>query len=105
MISPVKIWRRQKEKREILGKEGKVISWTKIYVAPKDFKNIAPYLVVLVELEDKKKFVGQLVDYEEKDLKFGQKVKAVLRKTRNVGSEDVIPYGIKFKPIEDEKNH
>jgi len=99
MISPVKIWRRQKEKRLILGKMGKIISWTKIYVAPKDFKNIAPYPVVLVELEDKKRFVGQLVDYDEKNLKIGQRVKAVLRKTRNVGQEEVIPYGIKFKPI------
>jgi len=99
MISPVKIWRRQKEKRLILGKVGQIISWTKIYVAPKDFKNIAPYPVVLVELEDKKRFVGQLVDYDEKNLKIGQKVKTVLRKTRNIGQEEVIPYGIKFKPI------
>jgi len=99
MISPVKIWRRQKEKRLILGKEGKVISWTKIYVAPKDFKNFAPYVVVLVELEDKKKYVGQLIDYDESNLKIGQKVKAVLRKTRNVGQEDVIPYDVKFKSI------
>jgi len=99
MISPVKIWRRQKEKRLILGKEGRIISWTKIHVAPKDFKNFAPYPVVLVELEDKKKYVGQLVDYDENNLKIGQRVKAILRKTRNVGREDVIPYGIKFKPI------
>jgi len=99
MVSPVKIWRRQKEKRLILGKSGKIISWTKIYIAPKDFKNIAPYPVILVELDDKKKFVGQLVDYNEQNLKIGQKVKAILRKTRNVGQEDVIPYGVKFKPI------
>lgn len=99
MISPVKIWRRQKEKREILGKVGKIISWTKIYTSPKDFKNVAPYPVVLVELKDKKKFVGQLVDFEENNLKIGQPVKAVLRKTRNINEEDVIPYGIKFKPI------
>jgi uncharacterized OB-fold protein len=53
----------------------------------------------LVELEDKKKYVGQLIDYDESNLKIGQKVKAVLRKTRNVGQEDVIPYGVKFKLI------
>jgi len=99
MVSPVKIWRRQKEKKLILGKVGKIISWTKIYITPKDFKNSSPYPVILVELENKKKFVGQLVDYDEQNLKFGQKVKAVLRKTRNVNSEDVISYGIKFKPI------
>jgi len=99
MISPVKIWRRQKEKRLILGKIGKIISWTKIYVAPKDFKNYSPYVVVLVELADKKRYVGQLVDYDEKNLKIGQRVISVLRKTRNVGQEEVIAYGVKFKPI------
>jgi len=99
MISPVKIWRRQKKIREILGKEGWVVSWTKIYMTGKEFKNYAPYVVVLVRLENKKKMVGQLVDFDESQLKINQKVKAVLRKTRITGSEDIIPYGIKFKPI------
>jgi len=99
MISPVKIWRRQKEKRHLLNKTGKIISWTKIYVASTDFKKLAPYPVVLVELENKQKMVGQLVDFKEKNLKIGQKVISILRKTRHSPYQNVIPYGIKFKPI------
>lgn len=100
MISPVKIWRRQKEIRKILGKKGKILSWTKIYVASADFKKIAPYPVVMVQLDDGKKAVGQLVDYKDEVLKTGMPVISILRKVRRADEEGVIPYGIKFKPLE-----
>ena len=99
MISPVKIWRRQKEIRKILGKKGKILTWTRILVAPSDFKKNAPYVVALVELENKQRLVGQLVDYEENHLKINQPVLAILRKTREGGREDLITYGVKFRPI------
>ena len=99
MISPVKIWRRQKEIRNLLGIKGVILTWTLIYVSGKDFKKYAPYPVVLVELENGKKAVGQLVDYDKKNLKMGERVISILRKVRESNSEDVIPYGLKFKPI------
>src|SRR3989344_333722 len=99
MISPVKIWRRQKEVRNLLDKEGKILTWSLIYVSGKDFKKYAPYPVVLVEFENGKKAVGQLVDYDKNNLKMGEKVISILRKVRESNSEDVIPYGLKFKPI------
>ena len=98
-ISPVKVWRNQKKTNHILGKAGRILSYTLIYVPPLGFENEAPYPVVLVELEDAAKYTAQLVDYDEKNLQIGQKVIAVLRKTRNPGLEGIIPYGIKFKPI------
>ncbi len=99
MISPVKIWRRQKEIRKSLGLKGKILAWTKIFIAGSDFKNKAPYPVVLIRLENGKRALGQLVDYEEKDLKTGGKVLVVLRRVREADEEGVIPYGIKFKPL------
>lgn len=99
MISPVKIWRRQKEIRKVLGKKGKVLVWTKIYTAGADFKKYAPYPVVLVELDNKEKVYGQLVDYEKEDLKIGKKVVSVLRKVREPSKEGVVAYGVKFKPL------
>lgn len=100
MISPVKIWRRQKIIREILGKEGRIISWTKIFISSASFKRQAPYFVILVELEDKKRVVGQLVDFDKEKLDFGLKVKAILRRVRETKEEDIIPYGVKFRLIE-----
>ncbi len=99
MISPVKVWRHQKEIAFLLGKKGKIISWTLIRVPPAGYERETPYPVVLVELEKTKRLVGQLVDWQFKDLKIGKRVKAVYRITRQPDSEGVIPYGIKFKPI------
>ncbi|MCX7881180.1 MAG: OB-fold domain-containing protein [Patescibacteria group bacterium] len=101
MLSPVKIWRRQKEIRKILGKEGIIISWTKIYVATDEFKKQAPYFIVLIELEDKKRVIGQLVDFDKEKLNFGLKVKAVLRRIKEIKEEDIIPYGVKFKLVDE----
>ena len=99
MISPIKIWRRQKEIRKILGKKGKILVWTKIYTPGSDFKKYAPYPVILVELENKEKIYGQLVDYRDQDLKTGRKVVSILRKVRDPSIDGVIAYGVKFKPL------
>lgn len=99
MISPIKIWRRQKEIRKILGRKGKIVVWTKIYTPGSDFKKYAPYPVVLVELESKEKIYGQLVDYRDSDLKTGREVVSILRKVRSSTDEGVIAYGVKFKPL------
>lgn len=98
MISPVKVWRHQKEVAHLLGKEGKIISWTLIKVPPADYEQEAPYPVVLVELQDKKRIIGQLVDWTKKDFQIGKKVKTVYRRIRKPDLEGVIPYGIKFRP-------
>jgi len=99
MISPVKIWRRQKEIRKVLGKKGRVLTWTKIYTPGTDFKKYAPYPVILVELKNKEKVYGQLVDYKDGDLRIGKEVVSVLRKVREPSIDGVIAYGIKFKPL------
>ena len=98
MISPVKIWRRQKEIRKLLGKNGKIISWTKIFTTSNEFKKYAPYYSVLIEFSDHQKAFGQLVDVKEKQVKIGLPVKAVLRKVRTVDKDEVIAYGLKFEP-------
>ncbi len=99
MISPVKIWRRQKEIKKILGQKGKIITWTKIFTPSADFKKYAPYPVIMVEFEKKEKAYGQMIDWKEKDLKIGKKVIAVLRRVREGTVDGVIVYGIKFKPL------
>lgn len=99
MISPVKIWRRQKEIRRLIGKKGRIITWTKIYTPGSDFKKYAPYPVVLVGLENNEKVYGQLVDYEKEDLKTGSHVISILRKVRASSEDGVIAYGVKFKPL------
>lgn len=100
MISPVKVWRNQKFVARMIGKTGSIISWTIIRMPPADFGYQAPYPVVLVKLDEGESIAAQMVDYSEKDLAVGQKVVTVVRRTIQSATDDVIPYGIKVKPIE-----
>ncbi len=100
MVSPVKIWRNQKDIKAFVGKEGRIVSYTVITAPPKGFKEQAPYPVVIVALDDDRRFVGQLVDWEREHLRIGQRVAVVVRRIYQTAQDAVIPYGVKFKPIQ-----
>lgn len=97
--SPVKLWRRQKNVTSLIGTKGKILQWTIIRVPGKSFTSQAPYPVVIVKMQDGEKMIGQLVDWQEKDLKSGKEVISVLRRLRTEDKEDIIHYNIKFKPL------
>ena len=99
MNSPVKIWRNQKYIARMLGREGKIVSWTVVRVPPTGFSNLAPYPVVIVGFADGKRITAQLVDWVSDDLAFGTKVKVVVRRVSEPPTEGVIPYGIKVRPL------
>ena len=99
MISPVKIWRRQKTIQSRLTKKGIIITWTKIYIAGSAFKQYAPFPVVLAKLATGECVYGQLVDYEPEDLQIGKPVISILRKVRKATDDSVIAYGVKFRPL------
>lgn len=98
--SAVRVWRKQQQDKKNLGKTGIIRSWTEVFVSPPKFDSITPYTVVLVELDSKELVYGQLVDFTVDQRLIGTKVAAVFRKIGDVGTEDVVEYGIKFKPIE-----
>lgn len=99
MISPIKIWRRQKEMRNNLGKVGVVLTWTRVYVSGEDFKKNLPYFIILVQFKNGQKAFGQLVETENNKITIGTKVVGILRKIRDGNKEDVITYGLKFKQL------
>ncbi|OGG15703.1 hypothetical protein A3D77_01600 [Candidatus Gottesmanbacteria bacterium RIFCSPHIGHO2_02_FULL_39_11] len=99
MISPVKIWRNQKKIEALLGKVGEIVSWTKVYVPPAGFISQAPYIVAVVKLKEGKNIICQYVDWGERELVIGQKVKTILRRTQESDTDGVIPYGVKVKPV------
>ena len=99
MTNPVKIWRNQKTIASLIDQKGKLISWTFVRVPPAGFENQTPYPVALVELENGKTIMAQMVDYFEKDLRFGRKVVTVVRRSIQSENDDVIPYGIKVRPV------
>ena len=97
--SPVKLWRRQENTSSLIGGKGKIINWTIIRVPAKSFVDQAPYPVIIVKMQNGKNTIGQLVDWEQKDLVVGREVISVLRRLRTEGKEDIIYYNIKFKPL------
>lgn len=99
MVSPVKIWRNQKKVANLIGKTGKIISWTLIRVPPGDFSDQAPYPVVIIALDKGRNIMCQLVDYKESDLAFGKNVITIVRRITHPDPDGVIPYGIKAKPL------
>lgn len=99
MLSPVKIWRNQKNTARLLGKTGKVLTWTVVRVPPEGFSNEAPYPVVVVELTDKTRITAQMVDCDMRHIYSGQQVITVLRRIAEPDADGVIPYGIKVKPV------
>ena len=100
MLSPVKVWRRQKIARNLLGKEGVILTWTKIFTPPPQFKHIAPYTVVIVKLNDGQNICVQLVDVTDTEYPVsGREVRVTLRNLQKSVSEDIISYTIACKLI------
>lgn len=83
----------------MIGKIGTIVSWTIIRVPPANFGYQAPYIVALVVLEAGGNITAQLVDCDVKDLRFGQRVVTIVRRTIQSDADAVIPYGIKVKPL------
>jgi uncharacterized OB-fold protein len=99
ITTPVKLWRRGKKLVNHIGLTGELLHWTIVRVPPKNFADQAPYPVGIVRLSTGEMMVGQLVDWTEKDLKSGMRVVAVMRRITHEDKENIIPYGIKFKPL------
>jgi len=98
MNNTIAAWRTIRGLPKELGKVGTIVVWTKIFVAPAGFGHQVPYVVAIVSFGKEKRTL-QLVDYEEEQLRVGQKVITVVRRIGTVGSEDVISYGLKAKPV------
>lgn len=102
---PVRIWRQHKQLHKYLNKKGRLIVWTKIYVAPSGFEHQVPYLVGIIQLNPSagsgqvERIPLQIVDCEEEDLKPNQKVITVIRRIGKPKQDEVIEYGIKVKPV------
>lgn len=98
MSSPVTIWRQHKKLNAYLNKVGRLVVWTKIFVAPQGFEHQVPYFVGIVDFGNEK-LPLQIVDCDEKSLPAGRQVKIVIRKIGKVKPDDVIEYGLKVKPV------
>lgn len=84
--------------RIALPRKGRVISWTVEYTVPEGYREYAPIVIGLIELENGTKVIAPIVDVEVDKIYEGMYVEAVLRKVFEDGDEGIIVYGIKFAP-------
>jgi len=89
---------RDMEKIE-LPKQGTVVTYTVIHTVPRGFREYAPLIIALVKLDDGTKVLAPLTDIQPNEVKIGMRVEATLRKIFDEGSEGLIAYAIKFRPI------
>ena len=80
---------------EKLSEHGKILTYTTIRVAPKDFETQVPYSVAIVESDNGVRVTTQVVDCKPEDLEIGKKVKFVFRKLFDEGHSGIICYGYK----------
>ncbi len=77
--------------------KGKIISFTKVWSASSDFEGRVPYYLALIELEDKTRTMGQIVDSSE--ITNGSLVESCIRKINADGKRGILEYGTKFRVI------
>ena len=80
-----------------LSGNGKIHTYSVINTPTDEFKEIAPYVVAIVELEEGAKVTTQIVDCDPAEVQIGDEVEMVFRRIREQGDDGVISYGFKFK--------
>jgi uncharacterized OB-fold protein len=87
--SPINAWRQSLNRYQLLGKVGKVVSFTQ-----------GDGCFAMVEFEDGQKIVGQIVsETKTEKLDIGVKVVGVLRRLRSPDREGIVEYTVKFKTL------
>ena len=77
---------------------GEILSHTVIRVAPEGFEKYTPYAVAIIRLDEGTNVTGQVVG-EVDDVKSGDRVRAVFRKTSEDGHGGLIHYGLKWEVV------
>jgi hypothetical protein len=82
-----------------LQKEGKLLTFTVIRVAPTEFSDQAPYAMGIVELKDGVKILTQIADCDFDKLEIGMPLRIEFRKIYQEGEAGIICYGYKCVPV------
>ncbi|MDH4223137.1 MAG: Zn-ribbon domain-containing OB-fold protein [candidate division Zixibacteria bacterium] len=83
----------------ILQKEGKLLTFTVIRVAPTEFTDQVPYAMGIVELNEGVKILTQIADCDFDKLEIGMPLRIEFRKISQEGEAGIICYGYKCVPV------
>ncbi len=79
----------------LLKGEGKILSYTIIYISANAFSLQTPFPIAIIETDEGARLTAQVVDCDIKDVKIGARVKFVLRKIAEEGESGIINYAYK----------
>jgi len=83
--------------KKLVGR-GKILSFTEVFGSSRAFKNMVPYCLALIELEEGPTILTQMTDATLQELSVGQPVRSVFRRYCADGQDGLIYYGLKFVP-------
>ncbi|MFH1724327.1 MAG: Zn-ribbon domain-containing OB-fold protein [Elusimicrobiota bacterium] len=78
-----------------LADTGTIQTFTVIRTPPSAFKDQAPYVLAVVELDHGVRLTMQVTDCDPQDVEIGTQVRLAFRKIREVGEAGVLCYGYK----------
>ena len=82
-----------------MGRNGTVLTYTVIRVAPAPFADQAPYAVAIVAMDDGPRITTMVADVRDDEIKVGQKVRLEFRRISEDGQAGPINYGYKAVPV------
>ncbi|MBD3258204.1 transcriptional regulator [candidate division GN15 bacterium] len=82
----------------VLPETGKVITYTVIRVAPKQWGDLSPYALAIVELTDGTRLMAQMTDVDVEEVKIGMEVRMEFRRVQTEGHAGVLSYAHKAVP-------
>ena len=78
-----------------LPRQGTLLTWTVIHVAPPQYDLETPYVVGIVELDGEVRLTCQVADCDPEELAVGTRVEMVFRRLKEDNAADIIQYGYK----------
>lgn len=78
---------------------GTVLTFTVIHTPPKEYSDLSPYAIGIIELNGGGRITAQIADVDPAQVKIGMAVKVEFRKIRSEGDEGLLCYGYKVVPV------
>ncbi|KXK27568.1 MAG: hypothetical protein TR69_WS6001000012 [candidate division WS6 bacterium OLB20] len=93
------MWRRQRE-RYTPKKGASLVTWSVVHVAPTGFEKYLPYVMGIVEFEDKTRLTVQIVDCDPLSLAAGIMLEPVFRQVYADDDDGILHYSVKYRPLQ-----
>jgi hypothetical protein len=81
-----------------LSDRGRVLSFTIQHTTAREYSDLTPLPIGIIELDDGARLTAQIVDVDPAKVRIGMKVRLEFRRIRTQGAEGLLCYGYKAVP-------